>query len=100
MDPHGRWWLRKTWTVTMSLLSLAPRNNILPWWGSECKHVLRPLHFHSTLNSRAHQNKNIGVLFPVVRPLNEFLGPVDDFHGHGSWSVCKATLMFVPHVEC
>ena len=47
------------------------------------------LHFKKTLRTHWLWNK----IFDIPRDnlLDDFQGPLD-FHGHGSWSVCKAAL--------
>ena len=48
------------------------------------------VHFHFTLSLRARLLQS-WFLFPTVQPLFEYQGPLG-FHGHGSWSMCKAAL--------
>ena len=36
-------------------------------------------------------NCKTGILYSTVPPSDELEGPLD-FHGHGSWSMCKAAL--------
>ena len=36
-------------------------------------------------------NYNIGIVFPIIRPVEDFQGPLDS-HGHDPWSVCKVAL--------
>jgi hypothetical protein len=55
---------------------------------------LNMVHFHFTLSMWAYQLQ-VEFLFLTVLPLEDFQGPLE-FHGHGSWYVCKATLMLIP----
>ena len=52
--------------------------------------TLNMVHFHFTLSLRARLLQS-WFLFPTVQPLFEYQGPLG-FHGHGSWSMCKAAL--------
>ena len=47
------------------------------------------VHFQFTL-SVYH---NIGILFPVEQPLDDFQG-LSNFHGHNSWFSCEVALMY------
>jgi hypothetical protein len=47
--------------------------------------------FHFTLSLHAHSLQD-WISIPIVRPLDDSQEPLD-FHGHGSWSMCKAALL-------
>ena len=80
-------------------LPLALGNIILPLRELKPKNMLWSLnkvHFHFTLSMWAYQLQ-VEFLFLTIQPFEDFQEPLE-FHGHGSWYVCKATLMLIsPH---
>ena len=75
-------------------LPLASRNILLLWWGPKSVHMLQSLnmvYFHFTQSLRAHEKLQGWDFVSQAMALGWFPRPLD-FHGHGSWSLCKAVL--------
>ena len=77
-------------------LPWASNNITLSWWGPKPRHMLQSLnmvYFHFTLSLKTHRLQYwvFFFLFPIVWSLGDIQGPLD-FHGHGSWFVCKEAL--------
>ena len=75
------WWFNAA--LPLALLNITLQS----WPGPKQEHMLWSLnmvHFHFTLNLRAHQLRQ---WISISR------GPLE-FHGHGAWYVCKTTPWF------